>query len=68
MTCPCPDSANDYKRAMDGMFYEDDILFDEDSDYNDYMADRYYKQKEYFGSDDYWLNQFRSRCFEVKKL
>lgn len=53
---------------MDGMFYEDDILFDEDSDYNDYMADRYYKQKEYFGSDDYWLNQFRSRCFEVKKL
>lgn len=59
-------STDDYKRAMDDMFYEGEMLFDEDSDYNDYMADSYYyKQNAYFGSDDYWLNQFKSRCFDV---
>lgn len=59
-------SANDYTRAMDSMFYEDDILFDGDSDYNEYMADRYdYQQNAYFGSNDYWFDQFKSRCFDV---
>ena len=61
-------SLKDYNEAIDKMFYEGNVIFDDENDYYSYMEDRYnYMYDSYFGTDSYWYNKFKSLCFDDTK-
>ena len=50
------------------MFYDENVIFEDDNDYYSYMEERYnYMYDSYFGTDSYWKNKFMSLCFEDAK-
>lgn len=61
-------SLKDYKEAIDRMFYDGNVIFEDDNDYYSYMEERYnYMYNSYFGTESYWLNKFKGLCFEDTK-
>lgn len=61
-------SLKDYKEAIDRMFYDENVIFEDDNDYYSYMEERYNDMYDsYFGTDGYWLTKFMSLCFEDTK-
>ena len=58
----------DYKEAIDRMFYDENVIFEDGNDYYSYMEERYnYMYDSYFGTDGYWQNKFKSLCFQDAK-